>query len=112
MMFDQTRTLIAAADGVYLWPGVALARGDVETAQGVLDQAGLPPVSPNGARLMRAIAKRQRLALPDVPVAGHQQGTVWDEAFAAEVAVFYDDVAGQARGVGEAVCARFDQSRL
>ena len=48
-MFNQTRTLIAAADGVYLWPGVALARGGRANIHGE-----------DGALLARLYGPRQR----------------------------------------------------
>jgi len=52
-----------------------LRDGRIALAQQLLDRLPLPPVSPNGARLMRAIALRQGLELPDLPVATEQSGT-------------------------------------
>jgi len=68
----------------------ALRNGRVSTVQRMLDRLPLPPVSPNGARLMRAIAERQGLVVPDVPVTSEQEGTIWSECDVAFFARLYD----------------------
>lgn len=74
-----------------------LESGHVEKAQHAIDALHLPPISPNGRRLMRAIAERQGLALPDVPLASGQSGTVWNAGFVDTFARTYDDTRDSAQ---------------
>lgn len=74
-----------------------LRSGRLGVVQETLDKLHLPPVSPNGARLMRAVADRQGLALPNFVVATHQGGTTWDEQDIATFADLYDRVSVSAR---------------
>ena len=74
-----------------------MLRADISAVQHQLDLLDFPPVSPNGALLMNAIAKRQRLPVPKVPVTYHQTGTRWDAAFAIQIAPLFDDLAADAK---------------
>jgi hypothetical protein len=74
-----------------------LRNGRVGSVQQMLDRLPLPPVSPNGARLMRAIAGRQALSMPDVTVASHHDGTIWNGCDVELFARLHDNVAPQAR---------------
>jgi hypothetical protein len=71
--------------------------GRVSGAQELLDKFPLLPISPNGARLMRAVADRQGLAVPNFAAATHQVGTVWSEREIAAFASLYDCVSSRAR---------------
>jgi hypothetical protein len=66
--------------------------GRVEAVQQQLDRLRLPPISPNGARLERAISTRQQIAIPDFPVAERQDGTVWTEQDVVFIARLHDAV--------------------
>jgi hypothetical protein len=74
-----------------------LRHGFIDKAQHTIDAALLPPIAPNGRRLMRAIARRQGISLPDFPVADSQSGTVWRDDFVAALAKTYDDINGIAQ---------------
>jgi hypothetical protein len=74
-----------------------LRHGAVDQAQRAIDRAPLPSIAPNGRRLMRAIARRQGISLPNFPVADIQSGTVWRDDFVAALAKTYDDIGGTAR---------------
>lgn len=69
-----------------------LRNGRSVAVQETLDKLSLPPLSQNGARLMRAVADRQGLALPNFAVATHQDGTAWDEREIETFARLYDRV--------------------
>lgn len=69
-----------------------LRQGQLRSVQHQLDQLLLPPVSPNGERLMGALAKRHALAVPDVSVTTLQSGTVWSDADIANFARLHDDL--------------------
>ena len=69
--------------------------GRTVAVQHMLDRLPLP-VSPNGARLLYAIAKQQGLAVPDGTVANEQSGTVWDVRDAERFAKLHDDLKPQA----------------
>jgi len=56
-----------------------LRQGQQARVQRRLDRLLLPPVSPNGERLMRTIAERHGLAVPDVPVTSEQSGSLWSD---------------------------------
>jgi hypothetical protein len=58
----------------------------------MLDRLPLPPISPNVARLMRAIANRQGLPLPDVALVAEQSGTVWNDRDVKLFAKLYDGI--------------------
>jgi hypothetical protein len=73
--------------------------GRIAIVQEMLDRLSLPPVSPNGASLMRAIAERQGLSPQVVPVADRQDGTVWSEIDASAFARFYDGLSLRARSL-------------
>jgi hypothetical protein len=79
-----------------------LRDGHVESVQRMLDGLKLPRVSPNGARLMRTIAARQGLALPNVAVATQQLGTIWNKEDITSFARLYDGIQGQARELEKA----------
>jgi hypothetical protein len=69
-----------------------LRNGRVGVVQETLDKLSLPPLSSNGARLVRALAERQELAVPNFAVATHQHGTAWDDRTIEKVAALYDRV--------------------
>ena len=77
--------------------GNLLLRADISAVQHQLDLLDFPPVSPNGALLMNAIAKRQRLPVPKVQATYHQSGTRWDAAFAAQIAPLFDGLSADAK---------------
>lgn len=69
-----------------------LRHGRVEAVQQQLDRLRLPPISPNGARLERAISTRQQIAIPDFPIAERHDGTVWTEQDVVFIARLHDAV--------------------
>lgn len=69
-----------------------LRQGYASQVQRQLDRLLLPPVSPNGQRLMRAIAEHHALALPDVPTTTEQSGTVWRDSDVENFARLHDDL--------------------
>jgi hypothetical protein len=70
--------------------------GRVAVVQQMFDRLRLPPISANGARLRRAIAQRQEIAVPDLAVAERKDGTVWSERDIAFVAPLFDVVYSRA----------------
>lgn len=74
-----------------------LRNGRSAAVQGMLDKLCLPPLWPNGARLVRAVAERQNLVSPKFSVATQQDGTTWDEHDVATFASLYDGVSARAR---------------
>lgn len=74
-----------------------LRNGRVGVVQEVLDKLLLPPVWLNGERLIRAIADRHGLNLPDLATATHQDGTAWDEREIATFARLYDCISVRAQ---------------
>jgi hypothetical protein len=67
-----------------------LRDGRADLAQRALDRLDLPAVSPNGWRVMKAIAYRLGLCLPGALRTDRQVGTVWDGAYVEKVAALYD----------------------
>jgi hypothetical protein len=78
-----------------------LREGRTVAVQYMLDRLPLP-VSPNGARLLYAIAKRQGLAVLDVTVANEQSGTVWDDRDVERFAKLHDDLTPRAYALEKA----------
>jgi len=76
---------------------VHLRAGNRDAAQRALDRLALPPVSPNGARLLRAIAKRQGLATPVFAETTKQAGTIWTEDDVESFAALDDRLASRTR---------------
>jgi hypothetical protein len=76
-----------------------LREGRTATVQCMLDRLPLPSLSPNGVRLTRAIAKRQRLALPDVASATELTGTVWTDSDVEIFAKLHDDLKPRAHAL-------------
>jgi hypothetical protein len=74
-----------------------LRNGHVAAVQQALDRLSVPPVSPNGTRLIRAIAARQSLTAPDLPAATSQDGTRWTECDVSFFARLYDSVSPEAQ---------------
>ncbi|HYM32117.1 MAG TPA: hypothetical protein VEU47_12500, partial [Candidatus Cybelea sp.] len=77
--------------------GRCLRAGRIERAQNFVDSIGLPPVSPNGWKLMHVIAKRHGLAIPVLTIAKDQSGTIWDRRTADLLAEGYDRLVPRAR---------------
>ena len=73
-----------------------LRNGRVGIVQETLDRLPLPPLSSNGARLVRALADRQGLAPPNFAVAIHQDGTAWDAREIEKFAGLYDHIRNRA----------------
>ncbi len=76
-----------------------LREGRVSAVQRALDRLKLPPLSPNGARLMRAIAKRLELTMPDVALSTAQGGTDWADRDIENLASLHDDLTPRARAL-------------
>jgi hypothetical protein len=74
-----------------------LRNGRIEPVQKALDKLSLPALSPNGSRLVNAVADRQGLVVPSFGVATHQGGTTWDEREIATFATLYDRISVRAR---------------
>jgi hypothetical protein len=84
-----------------------LREGRTATVQRMLDRLPLPSLSPNGVRLTRAIAKRQRLALPDVASATELSGTVWTDSDVEIFAKLHDDLKPPSPRTREGLQPRF-----
>ncbi|HEV8015192.1 MAG TPA: hypothetical protein VGP48_06645 [Stellaceae bacterium] len=142
---ERSRMLVATDDGVFLWPGTALAyrrgeaflvieprevnsamggffgpaaldlplqtilerardelrNGRVAVVQEMLDRLLLPPVSPNGTQLMRAIAERQALSVPDYVATSAPSGTAWTSRDIDFFARLYDPICTQAHALAK-----------
>lgn len=80
--------LEAACDG--------LRGGHTEATQRSLDRLGLPGISPNGWRVIKAISQRLNLPLPGVFRTDRQIGSIWDDAYIERIAALYDQNRNQA----------------
>lgn len=69
-----------------------LRQGQSTNVQRQLDRLLLPPVSPNGQRLMVAIAERHAIAVPVVLVTMEQSGTLWSDRYIESFARLHDDL--------------------
>lgn len=74
-----------------------LRNGRIDAVQEALDKLCVPPLSANGARLVRSVASRQGLALPNFAVATRQDGASWEEYEIASFARLYDSVGVRSR---------------
>jgi hypothetical protein len=76
-----------------------LREGGTVVVQHMLDRLALPPLSSNGARLMRAIAMRQGLTLPDVVFSTEQSGSDWSDRDIEYFAKLHDSLKPKSRAL-------------
>lgn len=79
-----------------------LRLGWCAAVQRELDRLLLPPVASNGERLMRAIASRHGLVLPDVVATTEQSGTIWGDRDIDNFVHLHDDLGPEARALQKA----------